>query len=139
LKPDVVADLRKLPFTDNQYDIVCAFEVLEHLPYDEFENNLKELLRVAKKNVLVSLPHWGRSFAFTIQLPFLGVRKFNFKLPYKFFAIPHKWDGEHYFEIGKESYSVEDIRRKIWSAGGKLLDDFVPTENTYHHFFVIEK
>ncbi len=139
LKPDIVADLRKLPLPENSYDVVCAFEVLEHLPFIEFENNLKELLRVAKKNVVISLPHWGRSFAFSMQIPLLGIKKFNFKLPYKHFKIPHVWDGEHYFEIGKENFPVEVVREKIWNAGGKIIKDFVTTENTYHHFFVIEK
>ena len=139
LKPDIVADLRKLPLPDNSHTIVCAFEVLEHLPFDEFENNLKELLRVAKNSVIISMPHWGRSFAFSFQIPLIGKYKINFKLPYKYFNIPHKWDGEHYFEIGKENYPIEKIREKIWTAGGKLLNDFVPTENTYHHFFIIEK
>jgi ubiquinone/menaquinone biosynthesis C-methylase UbiE len=139
LKPDVVADVRKLPFPENSQSIVCAFEVLEHLPFDEFQNNLKELLRVASDYVIISLPHWGRSFAFVVQIPFLGKYKLNFKLPYKFFNIPHTWNGEHYFEIGKENYPIEKIRENIWSAGGKLEYDFVPTENTYHHFFVIKK
>ena len=139
LKPDIVADLRKLPLSENSHDIVCAFEVLEHLPFTEFETNIKELLRVAKKNVVISLPHWGRSFAFTFQIPFLKTIKFNFKLPYKYFNIPHVWDGEHYFEIGKENYPLALVSEKIWSAGGKIIKDYVPTENTYHHFFVIEK
>lgn len=139
LKPDIIADIRTLPFPDNSYSIVCAFEVLEHLSFDEFESNLKELLRVSTDAVIISLPHWGRSFGFSIQIPMLKKIKFNFKLPYKYFNIPHTWDGEHYFEIGKENYPIEKIREKIWSSGGKLLKDFVPTENTYHHFFVIEK
>lgn len=139
LKPDIVADIRNLPFKDNEFDIVCAFEVLEHLPFNLLENNLKELLRVSKNFTIISLPHWGRSFAFSFQLPLLGKIKFNFKLPYKYFNIPHVWNGEHYFEIGKENYPIEKIREIIWEAGGKLEDDFVPTENTYHHFFIIKK
>jgi ubiquinone/menaquinone biosynthesis C-methylase UbiE len=139
LSPDVVADIRKLPFADDSVDLVCAFEVLEHLPFDELESTMRELLRVSAKNVLISMPHWGRSFAFTIQIPFIGIRKLNFKLPYKLFAIEHVWNGEHYFEIGKKGYPENLVREKIKNAGGKLIKDFVPTENTYHHFFIIQK
>jgi ubiquinone/menaquinone biosynthesis C-methylase UbiE len=139
LNPDVVADVRKLPFIDNQFDLVCAFEVLEHLPFEDFEHSVRELLRVAKKNVIISMPHWGRSFAFSIQLPFIGIKKFNFKLPYALFKIKHKFNGEHHWEIGKDAYPVSRIKKAIAQAGGKLQRDFVPTENTYHHFFVINK
>ena len=41
LKPDVVADVRKLPFRDREFDTVIAFEVLEHLPFEDFETALK--------------------------------------------------------------------------------------------------
>ena len=37
LKPDIVADIRKLPFEENQFDTVVAFEILEHLKFKEFE------------------------------------------------------------------------------------------------------
>ena len=49
LKPDFVASVDKLPFPDNSFDVVCAFEVLEHMPFEYFLNNLKEMSRVSKK------------------------------------------------------------------------------------------
>ena len=52
LKPDFVASVDKLPFPDNSFDVVCAFEVLEHMPFEYFLNNLKEMSRVSKKNVM---------------------------------------------------------------------------------------
>jgi 2-polyprenyl-3-methyl-5-hydroxy-6-metoxy-1,4-benzoquinol methylase len=50
------ADLRRLPFSPSQFDVVVALEVLEHLP--EPQNGLRELLRVLKPEglLLTSIP-----------------------------------------------------------------------------------
>jgi len=45
----------KLSFDDNAFDVVTALDVLEHL--DNPHGALKELCRVAKKSVLLSLPN----------------------------------------------------------------------------------
>lgn len=50
------ADLSTLPFEDGSFDLVSALEVVEHLSVDEYNNGLKEILRVAKKYILVSVP-----------------------------------------------------------------------------------
>jgi len=43
-----------LPFGDNEFDIACAIEVLEHVP--DPERTLAEMARVARRHVLVSVP-----------------------------------------------------------------------------------
>ena len=45
----------RLPFEDSEFDLCCAFDVLEHLEKFHLINN--ELLRVAKQYVLISLPN----------------------------------------------------------------------------------
>ena len=52
--PDVAADVRDLPFKDNEFDVVCAFQILEHIPWEDFPTALSELQRVSKKNVVFS-------------------------------------------------------------------------------------
>lgn len=43
-----------LPFEDNEFDVIVSIDVLEHVErYDEF---LKELVRVAKKHVVINTP-----------------------------------------------------------------------------------
>lgn len=135
LKPDVVADVRSLPFDDNSYDTVCAFEVLEHLPFEEFERSLKELARVARRYVIISLPHFGPPVKFLLKIPFLPEIKFAFKIAY---AKRHVFDGQHHWEIGKRSYPLGRIREKMRLIGS-IERDFVPFENQYHHFFVVHK
>lgn len=78
----------KLPFADNQFDIVTALDVLEHL------NNphaaLKELCRIAKRSVFVSLPNM---YYIKFRLNFLFGKGISGK--YKFHRDPvldrHRW------------------------------------------------
>jgi ubiquinone/menaquinone biosynthesis C-methylase UbiE len=44
----------ELPFANNEFDIACAIEVLEHVP--DPERTLAEMVRVARRHVLVSVP-----------------------------------------------------------------------------------
>jgi len=48
---DVMGSITKLPFENKSFDSVCAFEVLEHLPYDTLDTSLSELARVARRVV----------------------------------------------------------------------------------------
>jgi 2-polyprenyl-3-methyl-5-hydroxy-6-metoxy-1,4-benzoquinol methylase len=43
-----------LPFADDEFDMACAIEVLEHVP--EPEATLAEMARVARRHLLVSVP-----------------------------------------------------------------------------------
>jgi predicted SAM-dependent methyltransferase len=134
LSPDVIADVRALPFADDSYDMVCAFEVLEHLPFDEFEKAVSELVRVSKKTVLISLPHFGPPVFLRFKFPFLPEVSFAWKVPY---PKEHHFNGQHYWEIGKKGYPVSRIRSAL-KKHATLIKEFIPFENQYHHFFVLE-
>lgn len=51
-----VGDISALPFEDKTFDCVTCFEVLEHIPYPVYDTVLGELSRIAKKNVIISVP-----------------------------------------------------------------------------------
>jgi SAM-dependent methyltransferase len=53
--PLSVTDAHYLPFPDGSFDLVLCLEVLEHLP--DSGAGLRELLRVTRDCVLVSVPH----------------------------------------------------------------------------------
>ena len=134
LKPDVVGSVLKMPFEDNFFEVVLCAEVLEHLPFEKFEQGLKELKRVTKKCVILSLPHFGHSLKFSFKTPFLKEKKFAIRIPFPISHIP----SEHYWEIVKKGYSLIKIKRIIKNCF-KIQKDFIPFENQYHHFFILEK
>lgn len=50
-------DGKAIPFGDGEFDTVTSIEVLEHIP--DWENTFYEMLRVARRNVLISVPNIG--------------------------------------------------------------------------------
>lgn len=51
------ADISALPFADDSFDCVCCLEVIEHLPVPVYERSLRELARISKKHIIISVPY----------------------------------------------------------------------------------
>ncbi len=134
LHPDVVGSILELTFPDSSFDVVCAFEVLEHLPFEQFDTALGELCRVARAHVVISVPHFGPMLSFSFKIPFLPHIQCAIKIP---FPKGHIFNGQHYWEMGKHGYPVRRIRDALEKCG-EIIRDFVPFGNTYHHFFVLK-
>ena len=135
LNPDIVGSVSSIPCEKESFDTVCAFEVLEHLPFDKLTLSLDEMLRVSRGKVVISIPHFGPPIKFSLKIPFLPEVKLSFKIP---FYKKHEFNGEHYWEVGKRGYSLNKVISEI-EKRGKIVEHFVPFENQYHHFFVIDK
>jgi SAM-dependent methyltransferase len=133
LAPDVVGSVLELPFPDNTFDVVCAFEVLEHLPFSDVERAVSELTRVAKVAVLVSVPHFGPMLQLSFKIPFIPTVQVAVKIP---FPKKHVFNGQHYWELGKAGYPPS-LLRGLLQKHGKVVKDFVPFNSAYHHFFVV--
>ncbi len=136
LNPDVIASVVKMPFSDDEFDVVLCAQVLEHLPYDDFGNALLEIKRVARHGAVISLPHFGPTIRFLLKLPFLPEIKFLFKIPY---PKKHVFKEEHYWEIGKMNYPPRRIKNDIKKSGFIIAGDYVVFENPLHHFFILKK
>lgn len=53
---DVIVEKSNLPFKNNSFSAVCAIDVLEHIPKGQRAAFLKELIRVAKRIIILSFP-----------------------------------------------------------------------------------
>lgn len=53
----LVGDAGDIPFSDGEFDLVLAGDLIEHLKEDFFEKSISEIVRVAKKYVLINSPY----------------------------------------------------------------------------------
>lgn len=135
LNPDYIGSVTEIPLPDCSFEAVVAFQVLEHIRFEDFENAINELHRVSKKYVMISLPHFGPSLEMQIKIPFLRRLRISAKIPW---PKKHVFGGQHYWELGKRGYPVSRVRKKL-EKKFKISNEYVPFENQYHRFFIMEK
>lgn len=133
LRPDVLSDVRQLSqhLAPRSFDLVCAFQVLEHLPFDQFERALEQLAAVSRDYVLITLPNNGRTFQLRAEMWRLQIafgRKIGWRRRWRF-------DGEHYWEVGTIGHSPSEVRRRI-SRVLRLESESIYPDNPYHRQYV---
>lgn len=140
LRPTVGADVTKLPFGDKSFDCVLAAEVLEHISFAEVAGAVKELARVSRKSIVITLPHYSR-FSPSIALKiFPFVPRVQKVFPISLFPPLHRFDGQHYWEIGKRETPISKVRQLLAATYGfKLTRDYLIEENPFHHVFVLNR
>jgi hypothetical protein len=134
LRPDVVADVLRLSQAVTcQYEVVTAFQVLEHLPFESFEPALCELAKVSAKHVLISLPWNGHVAKVRLRL-----WRLNLAWGRKFRLAPRAWtfDGEHHWEVGTKAVSRGQVRRAL-KMSFAIEREWACPDHPYHLFFLL--
>jgi len=72
LNPDLVGSVLNIPFSDEAFEVVACYELLEHLPYENFKKAIFEIFRVSDSYALLSLPDVNRACRLCIQIPKIG-------------------------------------------------------------------
>lgn len=142
LKPDVVGDVRALPFADGAFDAVAVYEVLEHLPFAEFDGALKEIARVSSGAVVVSLPHRHTGVDMVLKFPYIRslLRRDFLRL---LLTVPITFPGfavskQHYWEIEREVTTLGDVRAALKKHFTIEREERAELD-AYRHFFVLQK
>lgn len=137
LKPDFVASVVKLPFKDEEFDVVLCSEVLEHIKFEEAQEALKEIYRSSKKGAVIGVPHAGAVLSLNLKLPLLPRIKIFTKIP--FFWKKHKFNGEHYWETGKSGNFRAKLRQSIKDCGFIITSEEIAQDDPSHLIFVCSK
>lgn len=135
LGPNVVADVRDLPFEDGAFDIVLCCQVLEHLPFDQLGRCLAEIARVGHGRAVVSIPKKGRSWEVTLRLAPLVTFQRSGKLPAR---TRHRFDGQHYWELSARGYPSKRVA-SVFEEHFRIEREFHVATNPYHHFYVLAR
>ena len=129
---DYVADITRLDDAlpeGLRFDAVCAFQVLEHLPFAELETCLAGIARRAAPHVFISLPYRGLRVRMSLwwgdHSMTLGHK---FMLPWRHKPIP-----EHHWELGYP-HTARSITKKIARHLDVVERGFL-AENPYHYMW----
>ena len=142
LNPDIVWDVTRIDeILNKKYDIVICCQVLEHIPFSEFESTIKKISRITNCFVL-SLPNRCIWIKFLFYAPI--IRNVLLKIRFRMFwknnwNFKKDWKWFHYWEVDwtskwKKKY-IDNILKKYFN----IDEYFVPFNNTYHMFWRLSK
>lgn len=138
-QPDIVADVRAMPLPDNSFEMAIVCEVLEHMPFEDSLKALKELHRVTRKTVLMSVPDARRTLLqLRLKLPFF--KEFSFTLRFPAFTrqvvANEHW---HNWEIGKIGYPPSRVKKEIKAIGFTIRQCGSLPDTPRNYYFLLEK
>ncbi|MDR0811035.1 MAG: class I SAM-dependent methyltransferase, partial [Paludibacter sp.] len=81
LQPDYVGDVREIDkiLNGKRFDVIVCCQVLEHIPYEHFEDILQKFSKLAK-NVIISLPYAYSIYSITLNIPKLKLFNKRFSI-----------------------------------------------------------
>ena len=134
LKPDFVCSITEIDTViKEKFDLILCCQVLEHIPFENVESTLIKLKHISSE-IIVSLPEKSFRMSFSLKLPKIKCIFFNIVIP--IFFVNHKWDGQHYWELGtRERYKEKfiDVAKNIL-----IVDNVYRLKtNPYHTFFIL--
>ncbi len=153
--PDYFGDFREIEIPE-QFDLVAAFEMLQHIPYQELTSTLRKLASLSNRYVLISVPAHVHRFELTLEFPgFLTPRRlglgwlrgrhslsFKWERPRRVGPSKSGWQGRedywnpHYWEVGRKGFPKSRFLKDIESSGLRIMwSKYNPGFD--HHLFVL--
>ena len=142
LHPDIVGDVRNMPFKEEEFDAIALFEVLEHIPFEDLPKVIDDLHKISKQTVFVSVPFRHTALELTFKFPFIrsllkrDLIRFNLSLPLIFPGFESS--GQHYWEIDAFKFNIKKVRA-VFEKKFKVIKEKSPILYSYQKFFVLEK
>lgn len=142
-KPDVVGDIREITnhFLHNSFDIIYAFQVLEHIPFRDVSSTLMSLSMITQRYVVISIPDVRAYFQLLFHLP--AFQRF-FKKEYLDVTLPipiqknKTLDSGHYWELGSQRNKREELEENMDTFFDEV-QTFKTQLNQLHRFYILEK
>ncbi len=139
LQPDIIVDLATdFTLPQDKFDAIVLFQILEHLPYEQFEQALRKLAQATKKFLVISIPYNTQFITLQVKSSYL-LRPKHLSL-----KIPKFWSqkpicNQHYWEMGLKGYSKKRIFNSIEATGLTVKHEFIDPTHPYHYFLILEK
>lgn len=142
LDPDICCDLQDLPSVlSKSFDVVSCCEVLEHMPWIDFEKNIA-VLRGFGDVLFLSLPYgkiivgMGGFFRLPnnkyVKVPTNKIMGLWASLPFRQKTLP----PEHFWELDHSSETSIKAVKKVLSRYYSRVSCGVFELNPYHRYFI---
>jgi hypothetical protein len=156
--PDYLGDFRNIDIPE-KFDLVAAFEMLQHLPYEEFPSILKKFASLSNRYILISVPARTHYLGFSIDIPRMlaprrlglgrlsGTHSLSISSEHPRANDPSEteWEGRqdywnpHYWEVGRKSYPKSRLLNDIQESGLRIIWADHNPNFRYHLFVLAEK
>lgn len=133
LRPTYVGSVTAIPLPSQSVDVVLCAQVLEHLPYEQFEGALRELARVSRHGLVLSLPRLSRAWSVRVGPIRRRDRIVALTIPLQRRLPPN---DQHYWEVDAKGYPIRRVRQTLRSVG-RIAREYRVPEHPYHHFWVV--
>lgn len=138
LEPDICAPLSEIRqhLDGRRFDMVVCCEVLEHMPFEQFEGNVQTMREIGDR-LFMTLPNYRKSFGFggIVRLPMRPAKPFGMYLTY---WRNRKLADEHFWEIG---YSKECSLGALMTILRRYYNNIETKKfemNAYHQAFTAQ-
>ena len=150
--PTFLIDFEHLKASKDSYDLVCAFQVLEHNNIEKLPLLLQKMANVSKKYVYVSLPFEGYYFYPKVISNIRGTGMilrflkrwltFHFEKPLflsQRFSSSEEPTYSHQYELGGRDLRLKKLPKVFDEAGLKILWAKPNIQFPYHYHILSEK
>ena len=142
LNPDIICDVRNLNQLKEQFDCVLCCQVLEHIPFDDFDKAVKSLIAISKKAVIITIPDRRYYLETSFKIPGFNQKNVQINLPFPIKRWNANKNPEHLWEMNQKPYTESAVcqlidatcaRNNYQLAEHKRIDG-----NPTHHYFYLK-
>ena len=152
LAPTVIGDAMRLPFASESFDGAICCEVLEHLPFEDALNTLRDIRRIVRRVCVVSVPYQSLYLSICalptyaqILDPVFRLLKLQPQQPASLMLrLPMFFRNRpvtplHYWEMGLRRFSRQKVESAFTALGFTIRSRGSHLLYGYHEYYVFEK
>lgn len=139
LNPDICCTVLDMSAVPIDFEAVLCCQVLEHIPFSLFGSALREIRRINKGVLVLSVPDIRRFFSLRITAPLIGKVNLQCSLPTlkrKPFDKKRTESMGHHWEIGFAGFEYRKIVSALESSGWRITEHFRVDDMPWHSFFI---
>jgi hypothetical protein len=126
-KPDIVGNIAQHDWSLEKFSHVLAFEVFEHIPYEEFQKVLLNLHSVTEY-IFMSLPI-NKKTILELDIKIPKLRKMHFNLSINQNKITTE---NHFWEVGYKKYNENYIENDFFDRGFQVVEKYKRNQLIYY-------